>query len=84
MSSMLCYSQQTFRPVSNTRTMAVRHFYAAMALFLCVLHPTVSRAGDAPGWMHAAARGQLPKVDDRTDAVTIYSEDITIVHPRPR
>src|SRR6516165_2148239 len=79
MSSMLCYSQ-TFRPVSNTRTMAVRHFYAAMALFLCVLHPTVSRAGDAPAWMHAAARGQLPKVDDRTDAVTIYSEDITIVH----
>src|SRR5215472_10046867 len=68
------------RPVSNTRTIAVRHFYSALALFLCILHPTVSRAGDAPAWMHAAASGQLPKVDDKTDAVTIYSEDITIVH----
>jgi Domain of Unknown Function with PDB structure (DUF3857)/Transglutaminase-like superfamily len=80
MSNRVCYSQQTLRPVSNTRTIAVGHFYSAMALFLCVLHPTVSRAGDAPAWMHAAASGQLPKVDDKTDAVTIYSEDITIVH----
>jgi hypothetical protein len=38
-----------------------------------------ARAGDAPAWMHAAAGAPLPEHDEKTDVVTIYSEDITIV-----
>ena len=34
---------------------------------------------DAPGWMHAAASAPLPTYDAKTDAVLLYSEDVTIV-----
>ena len=43
------------------------------------LSPSLISAGDAPAWMHAAANSPLPPHDDKTDAVAIYSEDITIV-----
>jgi hypothetical protein len=36
---------------------------------------------DAPAWMHAAASAPLPAHDEKTDAVLLYSEDITIVQP---
>jgi Domain of Unknown Function with PDB structure (DUF3857)/Transglutaminase-like superfamily len=36
-------------------------------------------APDAPAWMHAAASAPLPAHDEKTDAVLLYSEDITIV-----
>jgi len=38
-----------------------------------------ARAADAPAWMHAAANVQLPKYDEKTVAVVLYSEDITTV-----
>ena len=38
-------------------------------------------AGDAPAWMHAVASVPLPAHDEKTDAVLLYSEDITIVQP---
>jgi len=50
-------------------------------LFVCVapfLAPGAS-AADAPAWMHTAATAPLPPHDEKTDAVTVYSEDITIV-----
>ncbi len=51
------------------------------ALSLCCALSLVPRAfaGDAPAWMHTAAAAPLPSYDDKTDAVTVYSEDITIV-----
>src|SRR5882762_9323219 len=36
-------------------------------------------AADAPAWMHAAASGPLPAHDEKTDAILLYSEDVTIV-----
>jgi len=36
-------------------------------------------AADAPAWMHAAATSPLPSYDEKTDAVAVYYEDITIV-----
>ena len=50
-------------------------------LFLCLaaLLAPVSRAGDAPAWMHALTSLPLPDHDDKTDAVLLYSEDIVTV-----
>jgi hypothetical protein len=53
-----------------------------MAVVLACLAPLFSShlfAADAPGWMHAAATAPLPAHDERTDAVAVYSEDVTIV-----
>jgi len=38
-------------------------------------------AADAPAWMHAAANAPLLSYDAKTDAVLLYSEDITTVQP---
>jgi hypothetical protein len=50
-------------------------------LFVCFAPFLASRtiAADAPAWMHAAATAPLPPHDEKTDAVTVYSEDITVV-----
>ena len=34
---------------------------------------------DAPAWMHSAASAPLPSHDEKTDAVLLYSEDVTSV-----
>ena len=39
------------------------------------------RASDAPAWMRAAMNAPLPPHDEKTDAVLLYSEDITAVQP---
>ena len=36
---------------------------------------------DAPAWMHAAANAPLPAYDEKTNAVLLYSEDVTTVMP---
>ena len=41
--------------------------------------PPAARASDAPAWMHAAAGAPLPLHDEKTNAVLLYSEDITSV-----
>lgn len=47
------------------------------ALVFC---PNQARAGDAPGWMHAAAAAPLPDHDEKTDAVLLYAEeDLTVI-----
>lgn len=57
-----------------------------MSAFRNIFLLTVSSAGiflsataraDAPAWMHSAATVQLPSYDEKTDAVLVYSEDIT-------
>jgi len=52
---------------------------AALLVCLAPLFPLNALAGDAPAWMHAAATAPLPPHDEKTDAVAVYSEDITIV-----
>jgi hypothetical protein len=44
-----------------------------------LMSPRIANAGDAPAWMHAVVNAQLPAHDEKTDAVSLYSEDITIV-----
>jgi transglutaminase-like putative cysteine protease len=42
---------------------------------------TQATAADAPAWMHAAANAPLPAYDSKTNAVLLYSEDVTTVTP---
>jgi len=51
---------------------------ALFAIAFCIL-PKAS--ADAPAWMHAAANAPLPTYDAKTDAVLVYSEDVTTVSP---
>src|SRR6267378_2525036 len=51
---------------------------AAVALFAMVclwLGPQVA-AGDAPAWMHALVSAPMPKIDEKTEAVLLYSETV--------
>jgi hypothetical protein len=57
---------------------------AALAFFLAAFLAPVSRAGDAPAWMHGLTGVPLPEHDDKTDAVLLYSEDIVTVQGNGR
>ena len=51
---------------------------AAVALFAMVclwLGPQVA-AGDAPAWIHALVSAPMPKIDEKTEAVLLYSETV--------
>ena len=52
---------------------------AALFLYLAAFVAPVSRAGDAPSWMHALTSAPLPDHDDKTDAVLLFAEDILTV-----
>lgn len=52
---------------------------AAILICLAAFGAPVSRAGDAPSWMHALTSAPLPDHDEKTDAVLLYSEDIVTV-----
>lgn len=43
--------------------------------------PKTEAGGDAPGWMHALTNAPLPKHDEKTEAVLLYSEEILTVQP---
>jgi Domain of Unknown Function with PDB structure (DUF3857)/Transglutaminase-like superfamily len=62
-------------PMLQTRLCA----WPLAALCLAVFLVPVSRAGDAPAWMHALTNVPLPDHDDKADAVLLYSEDIVTV-----
>ena len=51
----------------------------AVAALLLLFASPASIAGDAPGWMHSVANGPLPPHDEKTDAILLYAEQITIV-----
>jgi hypothetical protein len=42
---------------------------------------TSAAGGDAPSWMHALTSAPLPKHDEKTEAVLLYSEEILVVQP---
>jgi len=53
--------------------------FVAFVFCLAAFLTPVSRAGDAPSWMHALTSTPLPDHDNKTDAVLLYSEDIVTV-----
>jgi hypothetical protein len=55
-----------------------------LAVCLAIACPSPAVAGDAPSWMHAAASAPLPPHDEKTIAVTIYSEDVTVVQSQDK
>src|SRR6202040_99338 len=63
------------------RLPATRRPVALFVLVAAVVWACIPKAlaGDAPGWMHAAANAPLPAHDEKTDAVLIYSETSTTV-----
>jgi hypothetical protein len=70
MSNRLSCNQVRRQPATSRRA-ALFVFAAAVVCLAC--SPRVF-AGDAPGWMHAAANAPLPAHDEKTDAVLIHSE----------
>jgi hypothetical protein len=48
-------------------------------VFAMLISPGTAKAGDAPAWMHAVVNAPLPAHDEKTEAVLLYSEDITVV-----
>src|SRR5271166_6222393 len=80
MISKLCCNPAALRPASNRKRRSALRIAIVLAAGCCgAFCPLLSLAGDAPAWMHAAAAAPLPSHDDKTDAVTVYSEDIMIV-----
>jgi hypothetical protein len=53
-------------------------FSAILSAGLSLTAPKAG-AGDAPAWMHALVNTPLPKHDEKTDAVLLYSEEILTV-----
>jgi Domain of Unknown Function with PDB structure (DUF3857)/Transglutaminase-like superfamily len=53
----------------------------AVVVFIALSGTAIPAASatDAPAWMHAAASAPLPPHDEKTDAILLYSEDVTIV-----
>ncbi len=80
MISKSCLCPVVHRPTNRCSRISAIGFALAV-LFAChaSFFPASTFAGDAPGWMHAAATAPLPPHDEKTDAVMVYSEDITIV-----
>jgi Domain of Unknown Function with PDB structure (DUF3857)/Transglutaminase-like superfamily len=80
MSNKSCCSPVALRPAANLwRANDCLKFSIAVAAVVCAVVAPISRAADAPAWMHAAASAPLPAHDEKTDAVVLYSEDVTIV-----
>lgn len=59
----------------------IRTAVIAWILAACLAALAPSAGADAPGWMHAVASAPLPRYDEKTNAVLLYSEDITTVLP---
>ena len=76
MNSKSSYSRPALSPVTKFRGRWLR--LAALTLFLAGGAIPV-RAGDAPQWMRALVNAPLPDHDEKTNAVLLYSQDITIV-----
>src|SRR4029077_21262506 len=60
------------QPPATERRMTRALLRLAIVALGCV--PSAFAGGDAPQWMHALVNSPLPAYDDKTDAVTLYSE----------
>ena len=79
MINKLCCSRSALRPANSLKLMRQAGLAAALALWGGILRPCPATAGDAPAWLHAAATAPLPPHDEKTDAITLYSEDVTAI-----
>ena len=80
MTSKSWFCPAPHRPASKRSKVPSDYFVMAVMLACFTpLFPLNVQAGDAPSWMHAAAAAPLPPHDEKTDAIMVYSEDITIV-----
>ena len=82
MNSKSCFNLEQPRPAS--RWLSGAQCSAALVLFYVLatlVCPPVANAGDAPAWMRAMVNAPLPKYDEKTDAVLLYSEEILNVQP---
>jgi hypothetical protein len=68
MRNKYCYNQW-----ARVQAIRVALLLIAGASLLTFASPR-ALAGDAPSWMHALVNAPLPRHDDRTDAVLLYSE----------
>jgi transglutaminase-like putative cysteine protease len=82
MNNKSCFSQGPRRP-GNKRLVQTYGSFALTALIAVaiLISSPPAKAGDAPSWMHALVNAPLPKYDDKTDAVLLYSEEILNVQP---
>ena len=70
-------------PRINERLRCPRSIAILLAVFAAMFFPAALplEAADAPAWMHALVSAPLPKHDEKTDAVLLYSEEILSVQP---
>ncbi|HEY1484410.1 MAG TPA: DUF3857 domain-containing protein, partial [Candidatus Acidoferrum sp.] len=82
MTNRLFCSQAPPRPLTD-RFSAIACKWLAAAVFVTTILLVSPRAnaGDAPAWMHALTSAPLPKHDEKTEAVLLYSEEILAVQP---
>ncbi len=76
MNNRSCFNRVPQAPAIKYSLLWLAGVLGVMLLFC----PRQARAGDAPGWMHAAATAPLPDHDEKTDAVLLYAEeDLTVI-----
>lgn len=82
MTSRSCFNRGRWRPESDEKQNA-RAGAVVLACLSVVLSVAAPRAlgNDAPPWMHALTSAPLPKYDEKTDAVVLYTEEILTVQP---
>jgi hypothetical protein len=70
-------------PPSNDRPARSPRIAILFAALAVTFFPAALRleAGDAPAWMHALVNAPVPKHNEKTDAVVLYSEEILSVQP---
>src|ERR1700690_1233064 len=81
MISKSCYRPAALQAINKRDRKAKAAAVFSLLAILCFGGASQVRAGDAPGWMHAVANAPLPPHDEKTDAVLLYAEDVTMVQP---
>lgn len=81
MISKSCYRLVAFQAIKRRGRKGSSLGALSILAALCFGGLSPVRAGDAPGWMHAVANAPLPAHDEKTDAILLYSEDVTNVQP---
>ena len=80
MTNRLCCNPAQLRPLTDAGTSLVKAgLLAAVLTTGFFLANPRAEAGDAPAWMHALTTAPLPKHDEKTEAVLLYSEEILTV-----
>jgi hypothetical protein len=85
MNNKSCFNREPRPPASRGIVRRLRSgALAALFVVASLISSPVTKAGDAPSWMHALVNVPLPAHDEKTDAVLLYSEEILNVQPNGR